>query len=252
MIFRLLALILLPLMAYYFARSTSQRFSLNPRQKQLLFFLIVALLLIGVLIALGRLPVQFILAPIGVGITFLLRMLPTLLRLLPMWQMFKGRTASGRAKATNQVSTIRTEFLAMELQHNDGAMDGVVLKGSYGQRRLSTLALNELMALYAECRADADSSQVLEAYIDHAFPDWREQTDNARQQGDEIQIADESVMTRALALEILGLDESASAEQISKAHRTLMQKMHPDRGGTDYLAKKINIAKDFLMKEGKG
>lgn len=249
MIFRFLALILLPLMAYYFVKSISQRYSLTARQGRLLFFLVVALLVIGVLIALGRLPIHFILAPIGVAFTFLLRMLPAMLRLLPMWQMFKNRTTSARTKTRDQVSTIRTEFLAMELRHDDGAMDGMVLKGSYGQKRLSTLGLNELMRLYEECRADADSSQVLEAYIDQAFPDWREQTNNSRQQGDEAQIADESVMTRELALEILGLDESASPEQITKAHRTLMQKMHPDRGGTDYLAKKINTAKDFLMNE---
>lgn len=249
MILRLLALILLPLMTYYFVRSISQRYSLTARQGRLLFFLTVALVVIGVLIALGRLPIHFILAPIGVAVTFLLRMLPTLLRLLPMWQMFKSRTASARTKSRDQVSTIRTKFLEMELKHDDGSMDGVVLKGGYAQKRLSTLALNDLMSLYEECRIDTDSSQVLEAFIDHAFPDWREQTNNTRQQGDEISVADESVMTRELALEILGLDESAGPEQITKAHRTLMQKMHPDRGGTDYLAKKINTAKDFLMKE---
>lgn len=249
MIFRLLALILLPLMAYYFVKSISQRYSLTARQGRLLFFLVVGLLVIAILIALGRLPVQFILAPIGVAFTFLLRMLPTMLRLLPMWQMFKSKTSSARTKSRDQVSTIRTEFLEMELQHNDGAMDGVILKGSYAQKRLSALVLNELMTLYDECRSDTDSSQVLEAYIDHAFPDWREQTNNARQQGDEARIMDESVMTKELALEILGLDEAANQEQVTKAHRTLMQKMHPDRGGTDYLAKKINTAKDFLMKE---
>lgn len=248
MIFRLLALILLPLVAYYFVRSIRQQYSLSARQGRLLFFLTVMLLIIGILIALGRLPIHFILAPIGVAFTFLLRMLPTLLRLLPMWQMFKGRTASARRKSSDQVSTIRTEFLEMELQHGDGSMDGRVVKGGYAKRKLSSLALPDLMDLYEECRVDMDSSQVLEAYIDHAFPDWREQTDTSRQAGDEVGIPDESVMTRELALEILGLEENASAEEITRAHRTLMQKMHPDRGGTDYLAKKINAAKDFLLK----
>ena len=57
-------------------------------------------------------------------------------------------------------------------------------------------------------------------------------------------------MSRSLALEILGLDENAEREEIVKAHRNLMQKMHPDRGGSDYLAKKINLAKDFLLDSG--
>ena len=133
----------------------------------------------------------------------------------------------------------------MELQHDDGSMDGVVLRGNFAKRRLSTLHLPDLLELYQECRADADSAQVLEAYIDRAFPDWREHA-QAGYEG-AAAIADESLMTQKLALEILGLDETADKEQVTKAHRSLMQKMHPDRGGSDYLAQKINVAKDFLM-----
>ena len=88
---------------------------------------------------------------------------------------------------------------------------------------------------------------MLEAYIDRAFPDWREHA-QAGYEGGTV-IADESLMTQALALGILGLDETANKEQVIKAHRSLMQKMHPDRGGSDYLAQKINAAKDFLMQK---
>jgi hypothetical protein len=177
---------------------------------------------------------------------FALRMLPTLLRLLPMWQMFKSRTDSAKPANNGQASTIRTEYLAMELQHDSGDMDGLVLKGSYSQKRLSALSLHDLSALYAECLADADSSQVLEAYIERNHPDWRAQTGHD-QQGR--RVTDESVMTEELALEILGLNGSATKDDVSSAHRKLMQKMHPDRGGSDYLAKKINSAKDFLLEE---
>ena len=246
MIFRLLALIALPIIAYYMVKSISQRFALTPGQNRLLFFLAVALLVIGVLVVMGRLPIHFILAPIGAAFAFLLRMLPTLLRLLPMWQMIKSRTASARPRDQGQSSTIRTEFLAMELQHDSGDMDGLVLKGIHSQKRLSALSLDQLMELYAECGSDADSAQVLEAYIDRAHTDWREQTNQTDKQQE---LVDESVMTRDLALEILGLSDSVSKEQVTKAYRNLMQKMHPDRGGSDYLAKKINTAKDFLLDE---
>lgn len=245
MIFRLLLLLLLPLMAYYFVRSISQRYSLSSRQNTYLFFLVASLLVIAVLIAIGRLPVQFILAPLGVAATFLLRMLPTLLRLLPMWHLFKGRSASAKSPKRDQVSTIRTEFFDMELRHDDGSMDGTVLKGVFIKRRLTTLQLPELLELYQECSQDADSSQVLEAYIDREFPEWREHAHAGKERA--AAVADESSMTEALALEILGLDASADKEEITKAHRRLMQKMHPDRGGSDYLAQKINAAKDFLM-----
>ncbi|PCJ25609.1 MAG: molecular chaperone DnaJ [SAR86 cluster bacterium] len=246
MIFRLLLLIMLPVMAYFFVRSIAQRYSLTPRQNRMLFFFVATLLVIGVLIAIGRLPVQFIFAPIGVAATFLLRMLPTLLRLLPMWQMFKNKTNSAKPKTAGQVSTIRTEFLEMELQHSDGGMDGVVLKGTFAKQRLSALGLAELKTLYGECSIDADSRQVFAAYMDNAHADWVEQMG---QTDTNVESLSESIMTRELALEILGINESSGREEITKAHRSLMQKLHPDRGGSDYLAKKINMAKDFLMND---
>lgn len=49
------------------------------------------------------------------------------------------------------------------------------------------------------------------------------------------------------AKEIFGLKEIESAEQVTKRHRELMQKNHPDRGGSDYLAAQINEAKECLI-----
>ena len=54
-------------------------------------------------------------------------------------------------------------------------------------------------------------------------------------------------MTREEAMEILGLKEGATREDVVKAHRRMMQKVHPDRGGSDYLASQINKAKDTLL-----
>jgi len=246
MIFRLLAIIALLIVAYFLVKSISRRFTLTPRQNRILFMIVAALLVVGILIVLGRLPVHFLIAPLGAVLAFVLRFLPTLLRLLPMWQMFKGRVASAGSRQQGQASTIRTEYLAMELAHDSGDMDGIVLKGSFSRRRLSDLNLQDLIALHAECGADADSAQVLQAYLDRRQPDWREQ---AEWNEADTAASDEAVMSRPLALEILGLEEPVDKKQVTAAHRQLMRKLHPDRGGSDYLAKKINSAKDYLLQE---
>jgi len=246
MIVRLLALLILPVIAYYFVKEVSQRFQFNSRQSRILFLIVAAFLVVAVLILLGRLPVGFIVAPLGAAAAFVLRFLPMLLRLLPMWHLFKGRAAAAKPRAEGQASTIRTEFLAMQLEHDTGDMDGEVLKGKYRNQVLSNLELDQLMELYAECQRDADSSQVLEAYIERNHPDWREEAGFSENQTSQ---PEESQMNHQLALEILGLTDPIDSDEVIKAHRKLMQKMHPDRGGSDYLAKKINSAKDFLLAE---
>ncbi len=60
-------------------------------------------------------------------------------------------------------------------------------------------------------------------------------------------VANNQDMDKRPAAEILGVAENASAEEVKLAHKRLMQKLHPDRGGSDALAKQINRAKDVLL-----
>jgi len=248
MIFRLLGLLVLPVLAYYLVMSVNKRFTLTPRQQRILFFIVAALLVVGILVILGRIPVHFIFAPLGAAAAFILRFLPALLRLAPFWSMFKSRVAgaTGAGRSTNQSSKIRTEYLAMELKHESGDLEGTVLKGQFANQPLSSLSLEQLLALRTECHDDADSLQVLEAYLDRVHDQWRDQAGDSGQQ---YAPDSESSMTRELALEILGLEGEPDKKAIIKAHRSLMQKMHPDRGGSGYLAQKVNAAKDFLLKQ---
>jgi DnaJ-domain-containing protein 1 len=122
-------------------------------------------------------------------------------------------------------------------------MHGEVLEGRFMGRQLADLALDNLLALRAECQAaDAQSLAILETYLDRVHGGaWREAAAGGGRAGDA------GAMTRAEAYEILGLEADADEAQIREAHRHLMQKIHPDHGGSNYLAAKINQAKDLLL-----
>lgn len=156
---------------------------------------------------------------------------------------FPGRS-TGSAPTSGHSSRIATDYLEMELDHDTGAMSGRIIKGMFAGRDISTLRPAEVALLWHDCRyADPQSAQVLEAYLDRIHPTWRE--DVAR---GERQMRDhEGRMQPAEAYQILGLKEGASEDEIRRAHRELMLKLHPDRGGSTYLAAKINEAKDVLL-----
>ena len=109
---------------------------------------------------------------------------------------------------------------------------------------ISMASREQLDNLMAFChREDADSAQLLASYLEQRFPDEPGTNENAQHQDS----GHSSGLTRAEALSVLGLADDATDEDIVSAHRTLIQKLHPDRGGNDYLAAKINEAKDFLL-----
>ena len=157
-----------------------------------------------------------------------------------------GRWPMGRRKAQGQTSSVRTKMLAMELDHDSGSMDGEILAGEFAGRRLTDLKLEELVVLMGECSAAKDQSlALLEAYLDRAHPDWR---DGAQREGTASAPGGASAkMTMGEAYEILGLEPGAGEEEIVAAHRRMMKQYHPDQGGSDYLAARINQAKDLLL-----
>ena len=137
-------------------------------------------------------------------------------------------------------STVSTDELRMTLVHDSGEMDGEILTGPFAGQRLSSLDLAALRTLHGELGA-ADSLQLLEAYLDRRFPGWSDEATRRRP------ASAERDMDREQALAVLGLPSGATKEQIVDAHRRLMQKLHPDRGGSDYLAATLNLAKRVLL-----
>lgn len=150
-------------------------------------------------------------------------------------------------KTPGQNSRVATSLLAMELEHDSGKMDGEVLAGPFKGRKLSTLTLAEAQRLHALAAGTPDQSRaLLEAWIERAHPDWREMwSTSARPPA-----GPSPRMTRPEALAILGLKGAVTSDDIRAAHRRLMKTAHPDLGGSDYLAAKINEAKEFLLQDG--
>ncbi len=158
-----------------------------------------------------------------------------------------------------RLASVRTAFLQMTLDQGSGALSGHVLAGTYTGRDLSSLSRTELAQLWRECRAgEPQSRQLLEAYLDRSWPEWRADmprlgggmgggTGPGNGAGQSAPERGRPPMTRAEAFEVLGLANSADLEEIKAAHRNLMKRLHPDQGGTNYLAAKINEAKEVLL-----
>ena len=152
----------------------------------------------------------------------------------------------GGRRTPGSVSTVRSSFLEMRLDHDSGEMHGSVVAGEFAGSALDDLDDAALLRLAGEVAADPDSAALLEGYLDRRMPGWREHAEGDRAAGTR-GTADASPMTDEQAYEILGLAPGASQSEIRAAHRRLMKRVHPDQGGSTFLAAKINQAKDWLV-----
>jgi hypothetical protein len=166
-----------------------------------------------------------------------------LLGWITLWPAsFGGRTK----KSAGQTSRVRTAFLEMELDHDSGAMRGRILAGAHQGASLDELEPAVLIGLLGGM--DADSRDLLAAYLDRRDPGWREHAQYDAAAGNGSRTARNGKMTEEEAYQILGVQPGASAAEISRAHRSLMKKLHPDQGGSTYLAARVNEAKDVLLR----
>jgi hypothetical protein len=192
---------------------------------------IAALLLAAFLLFRGELAVAIPVGAFGLG--------------LLGWVSFWPATFGARSqRSTGQASRVRTAYLEMELDHDTGRMRGHVLAGANKGASLEALDWAGLMKLMGEI--DEDSRDLLAAYLDRRQPGWREHAQgNAGSAGGRTATGK---MTEEEAYQILGIQPGASLDEVSRAHRALMKKLHPDQGGTTYLAARINEAKDVLAR----
>jgi hypothetical protein len=193
-----------------------------------------ALIFAGFLFIRGEIGVAIPVGAVGLG----------LLGWISLWPA----TLGGRTqKSSGQMSRVRSAFLEMELDHDSGAMRGRILAGRYEGASLDTLDPPTLVGLLADI--DNDSRELLMAYLDRRSPRWREDTQHdAATAGERSGAAPSGKMTEEEAYQILGVAPGASADEIGRAHRSLMKKLHPDQGGSTYLAARVNQAKDVLLR----
>jgi hypothetical protein len=216
------------LLGYLFVNADPARLALGLRWAGIA----VAVLAVMALAISGRL--TLLLTPIAV--------------LLPLLGRIRSAMGGFRSPSAGHTSTVASAHLRMTLDHDTGTMTGTILRGRFAGMRLEELGPAELLALLREGRAqDEDGARLLEAYLDRCHPDWRDEFagertgPRARSAGPDIGVDE--------AYAILGLAPGADAAAIKEAHHRLMKKLHPDHGGTDYLAQKINRARDVLLQQ---
>lgn len=221
--------------------------SVSPKKRGravILLVLVVISLFVLLLAFTGRL--HWIAGIFAALLPFARRLFPFVFRMLPfIGQAYKQRKQSHRS--SGNCSEVKTRIIEMQLDHDSGVMYGTVVDGPMAGKALGDLSEQEFITLLQYCRAeDNDSARLLEAYLDKRFGDsWRKDDPSDTQSGS----GSSGNMNLQEAWSILGLQPGASRDDIIDAHRRLMQKNHPDRGGSDYLAAKINQAKDLLLQQ---
>jgi hypothetical protein len=175
---------------------------------------------------------------LGAGIAALIPVLRTLL----VWGTRAGPLLGLFGRFKTSPSQFRTEFLVISINFTTGSVEGEIISGDYSGKKLRELSQDELKLLSQQYKTvDKESYVLLQAYLIRSGSN----NDQAYQQYNPDNFNE---LTESEAYEILGLPNTASKDEVVKAHKRLMQRMHPDRGGSDYLAAKINAAKDQLVK----
>ena len=192
---------------------------------------------------------------IGLALAAIPALIPWFIRFRQAARMAKAfqrmaQGATGGNAATGQTSEVTTKFFHMVLDHDSGAMHGTITRGPHKGQTLASLNIQELLTLLIQCKQeDEQSAQVLEAWLNREHPDWQDDQQEYSQNSSSQNSSgpQTGTMSRQEALDVLGLDNSANDDDIREAHRHLIASMHPDKGGSTYLAAKINQAKDMLL-----
>jgi len=199
------------------------------------FFIIFGSVLGLFFIFSGRLSWVFIGIPVLFPILMRIRAVMNLYKVFSRFNGSKGKSFS------SGTSSVRTETLDMSLNQETGEMKGEINKGPFKGSTIESLSQEDLFNLVRYCsKNDREAAQVLEAYLNRIDPGWQSRFENTREDMP-------STIDREQAFKVLGLNSESTNQEIKAAYHKLIASLHPDRGGSAYLAAKINEAKDILL-----
>jgi hypothetical protein len=227
-----LALVGAGLLLHWFLRAEPRQILRALRWGGLVLAAIVAI----VLLATGQFQLLYVLA---------IFLVPWLMRA----RALRNRMKTARGPTAGQASEVRTRFVVMQLDHDSGGMDGVVQEGLFAGKRLSQLRLEDVVSIYRiALGVDQASAQVLQAYLERMHGDsWHAEGGQESRSEARAGSASGGPMSAAEARSVLGVGPGVTDAEIKQAHRRLMKQFHPDHGGSDYLAARINEAKEVLL-----
>lgn len=151
--------------------------------------------------------------------------------------------------AEGATSKVRSHYFEMVLDHDNGDIAGRILAGQFRGQDLWDFGQEETGQILAEVSHDADSLSLLEAWLDANRYGWREYFEGTTgEQSTHEGPTTSRKLDEQQARDILGVGPDATDEEIKAAYHRLLKAVHPDQGGSNYLAARINEAKDFLLK----
>jgi len=194
---------------------------------------------------------HWITGAIGALLPMVKAMLPQLQRLLPFAMQWRKNQA--------QQGQLTGEWVKLKVDPLTGVMDGLVLKGSFEGQALSALSESQLKTLLGDClNHEMKSTQLLATFLQHSYGEqWQTtfaevlQQHSAQSQQQASSGTANGPLSVKDAYEVLGVNEDSTKEEVLKAYKSMMQKVHPDRGGSDYLTRLVSEAKDLLLKRFK-
>jgi hypothetical protein len=161
------------------------------------------------------------------------------------WNPLRDTLFGGGGAMSGRSSRVRAPYVEMTLDHDTGRMTGIILRGQFKDTALDAMDVSTLVGLFSE--VDQESAALLAAYLDRRNPRWRENANGGGAAG-QGHPAGTGKMTEQEAQQILGVTPGATTNDITAAHRRLMKKLHPDQGGSTYLAARVNEAKEVLLR----